>query len=49
MLLIFQDETNFYKIKNFDLGATGNLSGAYMFNIYVRALSGVKYEYGSPM
>lgn len=40
------DPLNRYKVKNFDLGLTGNLQGAYMFNKYIGALLGVKYEYG---
>jgi len=35
-----------FKVKNFDLGLTGNIQGAYMFQKYLGALLGVKYEYG---
>jgi outer membrane protein with beta-barrel domain len=45
-LLISQDESTVLKIKNFDLGLSGNLSGAYMFNKYMGVLLGCKYEYG---
>ncbi|HEY3252049.1 MAG TPA: outer membrane beta-barrel protein [Ignavibacteria bacterium] len=44
--LISQDETTYFAVKNFDLGLTGNLSGAYMFNDFMGALLGGKYEYG---
>jgi hypothetical protein len=33
-------------VKNFDLGLTGNIQGAYMFQKHLGALLGVKYEYG---
>jgi len=45
-LLISQDETTVLAVKNFDLGLTGSLSGAYMFNKYMGVLLGCKYEYG---
>ena len=45
-LLLSQDETTYYKVKNFDFGLTGDLSGAYMFNKYMGVLLGLKYEYG---
>jgi hypothetical protein len=45
-LLISQDESTVLAVKNFDLGITGNLSGAYMFNKYMGVLLGCKYEYG---
>ena len=45
-LLLSQDETTYYKVKNFDFGLTGDISGAYMFNKYMGALLGLKYEYG---
>jgi hypothetical protein len=35
-----------FKVKNFDLGLTGNIQGAYMFQKHLGALLGVKYEYG---
>lgn len=44
--LISQDETTYFAVKKFDLGLSGNLSGAYMFNDYIGALLGAKYEYG---
>ncbi|MCX7878504.1 MAG: outer membrane beta-barrel protein [Ignavibacteria bacterium] len=45
-LLLSQDKNDVIPVKNFDLGLTGNLQGAYMFNNYIGALLGVKYEYG---
>jgi hypothetical protein len=45
-LLLSQDETTYLTVKNFDFGLTGDLSGAYMFNRYMGALLGLKYEYG---
>jgi len=45
-LLLSQDKTTYFAVKNFDLGLTGNISGAYMFNKYIGALLGCKYEYG---
>ena len=45
-LLLSQDKNEIIPVKNFDLGLTGNLQGAYMFNEYLGALLGVKYEYG---
>lgn len=45
-LLISQDESTVLAVKNFDLGITANLSGAYMFNKYMGVLLGCKYEYG---
>lgn len=46
-LLISQDESDVLsKVKNFDLGITGNLEGAYMFKKYLGALLGFKYDYG---
>ena len=45
-LLLSQDENPLYKVKNFDLGLTGNLQFAYMFNKYMGVLLGGNYEYG---
>ena len=45
-LLLSQDKTTYFAVKNFDFGFTGNLSGAYMFSKYIGALLGFKYEYG---
>jgi len=45
-LLLSQDKSTALAVKNFDLGLTGNLSGAYMFNKYMGVLLGCKYEYG---
>lgn len=48
LLLSQSDDSSFvpFKIKNFDLGLTGNIQGAYMFQKHLGALLGVKYEYG---
>ncbi len=35
-----------FEVKNFDLGLTGDVQGAYMFQKHLGALLGVKYEYG---
>ena len=45
-LLLSQDETTYFAVKNFDLGLTANISGAYMFHKNIGALLGLKYEYG---
>ncbi|MBZ0202890.1 MAG: PorT family protein [Ignavibacteria bacterium] len=45
-LLLSQDVNPLYKAKNFDLGLTGNLQFAYMFNKYMGVLLGGNYEYG---
>lgn len=50
-LLLNQDDftsspANPYALKNFDLGLTGNLQGAYMFAKHFGALLGGKFEYG---
>jgi hypothetical protein len=45
-LLISQDDNTFYKFKNFDLGLTGSLQGAYLVQKFLGVLLGVKYEYG---
>ncbi len=45
-LLLSQTENPLYKVKNFDLGLTGNLQFAYMFNKYMGVLLGGNYEYG---
>ncbi|HMT10979.1 MAG TPA: outer membrane beta-barrel protein [Ignavibacteria bacterium] len=45
-LLMSQDENTLYKAKNFDLGLTGELQIAYMFNKYMGVLLGGNYEYG---
>lgn len=45
-LLLSETNDPRYKVKNFDLGLTGNLQFAYMFNKYMGVLLGGKYEYG---
>lgn len=45
-LLISQDDNTGYKVKNFDLGLTGNIQGAYMFQKLLGVLLGFKYDYG---
>lgn len=48
-LLLSQDNDASYvpfEVKNFDLGLTGDVNGAYMFQKHLGVLLGVKYEYG---
>jgi hypothetical protein len=45
-ILLSQDKSTVYNVKNFDFGLTGDVQGAYMFNDYLGSLLGVKYEYG---
>jgi len=45
-LLLSQDESPLYKVKNFDFGLTGSIQGAYMFQKPLGILLGLKYEYG---
>jgi hypothetical protein len=45
-LLISEDTNTYYEIKNFDLGLTGTLQGAYMFTKILGVLLGAKYDYG---
>jgi hypothetical protein len=45
-LLLSQDESTLYKVKNFDFGLTGSIQGAYMFKRPLGVLFGLKYEYG---
>jgi hypothetical protein len=45
-LLVSQEENSLIKVKNFDLGLTGNLQGAYLIQKHVGILLGLKYEYG---
>jgi hypothetical protein len=45
-LLLNTDDVKEFAIKDFDLGLTGNLQAAYMFNKYIGVLLGGKYEYG---
>lgn len=45
-ILLSQDQTQNYALKNIDLGITGTLQGTYFFNRFLGALLGVKYEQG---
>lgn len=45
-LLVSQEENSMIKVKNFDLGLTGNLQGAYLVQKHIGVLLGLKYEYG---
>ena len=48
-LLLSQDNDASYvlfEVKNFDLGLTGDVNGAYMFQKHLGVLLGIKYEYG---
>jgi hypothetical protein len=45
-LLVSQDDNSLMKVKNFDLGITGDLQGAYLIQKHIGILLGVKYEYG---
>lgn len=45
-ILVSQDKTEYFGLKKLDIGLTGNLAGAYMFNQFIGALLGGKYEYG---
>ena len=41
-----QNNVALYKMKNFDLGLTANIQGAYMFTKILGVLLGYKFEYG---
>ncbi len=45
-ILLSQDQSQYYKMKNIDLGIAGSLQGNYFFNNYIGMLLGVKYEQG---
>ncbi len=45
-ILLSQEKSEYYALKNIDLGIVGTLQGAYFFNSFVGALLGVKYEHG---
>lgn len=45
-ILLSQDQSQYYKMKNIDIGVAGSLQGNYFFNNYVGMLLGVKYEQG---
>ena len=45
-ILLSQDQTQNYALKNIDLGINGMLQGSYFFNKFLGALLGVKYEQG---
>jgi Outer membrane protein beta-barrel domain len=45
-ILLSQEQSQYYTLKNIDLGITGNVQGSYFFNRFIGALIGVKYEHG---
>jgi hypothetical protein len=45
-ILLSQDKSEYYALKNIDLGITGTVQGTYFFNRFMGALLGVKYEHG---
>lgn len=45
-ILLSQEQSQYYTLKNIDLGITGTVQGSYFFNRFVGALLGVKYEHG---
>lgn len=45
-ILLSQEKSQYYELKNLDLGIAGKVQGSYFFNRFVGALLGVKYEHG---
>jgi hypothetical protein len=45
-ILLSNDESQQYTLKNLDIGIVGTLQGSYFFNRFLGALVGVKYEQG---
>lgn len=45
-ILLSQSNSQYYNLKNIDIGIAGNVQGSYTFNNYLGALLGVKYEQG---
>lgn len=45
-ILLSQDTSQYYSMKNIDIGIAGTLQGTYFFNRFLGALLGVKYEHG---
>ena len=45
-ILLSQEKTENYALKNIDLGITGSIQGNYFFNRFLGAVIGVKYERG---
>ena len=45
-ILLSQEESEYYSLKNFDLGIVGTVQGSYFFNRFVGGLLGVRYEHG---
>ena len=45
-ILLSQDNSSVYQMKNIDLGITAAMQGSYFFNQYLGVLLGVKYEQG---
>jgi len=45
-ILLSHDTSQYYSMKNIDIGLVGTLQGTYFFNRFLGALLGVKYEHG---
>jgi len=45
-ILLSSDTSQYYALKNLDIGIVGTLQGTYFFNRFMGALVGVKYEHG---
>jgi len=45
-ILLSNDTSQYYALKNLDIGIVGTLQGTYFFNRFLGALVGVKYEHG---
>ena len=45
-ILLSQDNSSIYPMKNLDIGITGAMQGSFFFNQYLGVLLGVKYEQG---
>lgn len=45
-ILVSHDTSQYYSMKNIDIGVVGTLQGSYFFNRFIGALVGVKYEHG---
>lgn len=45
-ILLSQSGSQYYQMKNIDIGIAGSIQGNYFFNKYIGMLLGVKYEQG---
>jgi len=45
-ILLSHDTSQYYSMKNLDIGIVGTLQGTYFFNRFLGALLGLKYEHG---